>query len=249
MLINLITLLFGDIFSLPFAFAEDVSTLGYSLGTKSTLDRESQRFLLPLGDLEQTWIDGSEFQFAPDLQNITLLISVEGDIHAWDRTSGEPLWTLGRSTGTNGLDFHSTPLIQAHPAGNDSPYDGPGEGTAFAIEPQSGEIYEIPDSGYGSTSPLRPLRYTIPQLVEMSPIAFPGDGRVYVGEKESTLLIIDLKKGQLIHTIPPNVSGDDLICNPDLEAAGTLCTRSFAPSEVVIKRMGETFYYGSIHND
>ena len=52
-------------------------------------------------------------------------------------------------------------------------------------------------------SPLQRLPFSMPQLVDMSPFSFSADddGRVFVGRKETSLLLIELETGRVKATL------------------------------------------------
>ena len=72
----------------------------------------------------------------------------------------------------------------------------------YIIEPQSGDIYVLPKPD----EPLQRLPFTMSQLVDMSPFDLPGDDerRVFVGKKETSLLVLELETGRLKGTINAN---------------------------------------------
>ena len=65
----------------------------------------------------------------------------------------------------------------------------------YIIEPQTGDIYVLPKPD----AALQRLPYSMPQLVDMSPFSFAGDDeqRVFVGKKETSLLMLELETGHL----------------------------------------------------
>lgn len=88
----------------------------------------------------------------------------------------------------------------------------------YIIEPQSGSIYVLqhPSSRMSSSSrkqqPLRKLPYTLPQLVDRSPF-FPASsqsdsresGKMFVGRKETRLLVLELETGKVRGLVDPDV--------------------------------------------
>ncbi|EKM57175.1 uncharacterized protein PHACADRAFT_254759 [Phanerochaete carnosa HHB-10118-sp] len=124
----------------------------------------------------------------------------------------------------------------------------------YVIEPQSGEIYVMltPDS------PLQRLPLSMPQLVEMSPYSIFGeDGiKVFVGKKETSLLLVELETGRVKATVDPHSEcpwdpfedisrqsdEDDLDLD---ELDGSKPSRRNQPTTEVF--IGRTDYHISIH--
>ncbi|KAI0074599.1 hypothetical protein K474DRAFT_1665218 [Panus rudis PR-1116 ss-1] len=135
-----------------------------------------------------------------ELLDIVLVASVDGKLHALNRTSGRSLWSM--SSPVSG-DIPPTlgPLIRTQHAEIDPDLtdDDSKDQEVYVIEPQSGEIYVMstPDA------PLQRLPFTMPQLVDMSPFSFSGEGdnRVFVGRKETALLLVELETGRVKATL------------------------------------------------
>ncbi|KAI0705331.1 hypothetical protein C8Q76DRAFT_771153 [Earliella scabrosa] len=184
-----------------------------------------------------------------ELVDIVLVASVDGKLHALNRTSGAPLWSMA-SSGTAPAAFG--PLVRTeHPEVDpDLTDDDDASREVYVIEPQSGDIYVMssPDS------PLQRLPFSMSQLVDMSPWTFAGDDgrRVFVGSKESSLLLIELETGKIKATVDPKCPWqpfEDLSEHSqdiDLdELEGSKPTRdAVKPREVFI---GRTDYHIAIH--
>lgn len=188
-----------------------------------------------------------------DLLDVVLLASVDGKLHALNRTSGEVLWSMAGSEGSAPATLG--PLIRTeHPdidpdvTDDDSPHR-----EVYAIEPQTGDIYVMstPDS------PLQRLPFSMAQLVDMSPFFYSGDDdtRAFIGKKETSLLLLNLQTGR-VRTVssecpwnpfadisdPPTV--DDLDLD---ELDGTKPPKpSSVAAEVFIGRTGATYIYCSV---
>ncbi|KAI9056342.1 hypothetical protein FKP32DRAFT_1586082 [Trametes sanguinea] len=187
-----------------------------------------------------------------ELLDIVLVASVDGKLHALNRTSGRPLWSMASTSGTAPTPTAFGPLVRTEhpdldPEGTDD--DDPTQ-EIYVVEPQSGEIYVMssPDS------PLQRLPFSMPQLVEMSPFSFSGDEdrRVFVGKKETSLLLIELETGRIKATVDSEcpwepfeeiVKSSDQVDLDELESADTIEDTS-TPNEVFI---GRTDYHISIH--
>ena len=135
-----------------------------------------------------------------ELLDIVLVASVDGKLHALNRTSGAAIWSMA-SSGPAPAAFG--PLVRTeHPdIDPDLTDDDDARREIYVIEPQTGDIYVMssPDS------PLHRLPFSMPQLVDMSPYSFAGDedGRLFVGSKESSLLLVELETGRIKGTMDP----------------------------------------------
>lgn len=136
-----------------------------------------------------------------ELLDIVLVASVDGNLHALNRTSGRALWTISSSTSANTPPTLG-PLVRTRHPEVDPDVDGQDGQEVYVIEPQSGEIYVMatPDS------PLQRLPLSMPQLVEMSPYSMSGEDsmKVFVGKKETSLLLVELETGRIKATLNPN---------------------------------------------
>ncbi|KAF8236183.1 kinase-like protein [Tricholoma matsutake] len=165
----------------------------------------------------------ADFRF--DILDIVLVASVDGKLHALNRSSGHILW----STSTI-----SSLVRTVHDDDNSDLY---------IIEPQSGDIYLMATP----TSPLQRFPFSMSELVDMSPFSFSGDQdrRVFVGRKETSLLLIELETGK-IKAILNSECPWDPFDNLDPEAHLDLdeLERNTKPTEIFI---GRTDYHISIH--
>lgn len=149
-----------------------------------------------------TGIQGIEVILAPELLDIALLASVDGNIHARNRTSGEALWTLSPSPESDDLELLATalsPLIRIERIANDTLVSADSPKIAYALEPQSGVIYELSVSDNGTITPSQRLVRSVPELAGLSPIQTYAGDRVLtsIGRKEVRVLAIDLETGYL----------------------------------------------------
>ncbi|CBQ68454.1 related to IRE1-protein kinase [Sporisorium reilianum SRZ2] len=161
------------------------------------------------------------------LANTLVLTTVEGGLYALDRESGKQLWSLSPHashesdsllrplvTALYGKDQKSFADIAqggrafASPLSDSSPLLD--TGGIYIVEPSSaGDIYVLSAAGAqaGSapaasdepgTVQLDKLPLTLPQLVELSPFSFAGDDtRVFVGQKQTTLVELNIQTGEL----------------------------------------------------
>ena len=159
------------------------------------------------------------------LSDTVVLTSVEGGLYAVDRQSGHRLWSLPPHAGHQS-DSLLRPLVTAlygkdqrsfaEIASSFSSKLGLGSmpeleaGGIYIVEPSSaGDIYVLTpstsdddvaafDAGPNGRVKLDKLPLTLPQLVELSPFSFAGDDtRVFVGQKQTTLVELDVRTGQL----------------------------------------------------
>lgn len=134
-----------------------------------------------------------------ELLDIVLVASVDGNLHALNRTSGDNLWSMSTPVGEDNLSSLGPLVRTKHPeAGHDE--DEAQE--VYVIEPQSGEIYVMPTPD----SPLQRLPFSMAQLVEMSPYSVTGEDsiKVFVGKKETSLLLVELETGRVKATVDPH---------------------------------------------
>ncbi|KAH9854607.1 hypothetical protein C2E23DRAFT_867214 [Lenzites betulinus] len=202
--------------------------------------------------------DGPVFggQDDPQLLDIVLVASVDGKLHALNRTSGISIWSMASSAAPEAVSGSAptafSPLVRTeHPElDQDITDDDDPAQEIYIVEPQSGEIYVMssPDS------PLQRLPFSMSQLVDMSPFSFSGDEdrRVFVGKKETSLLLIELETGRIKATVDsecPWLPFEDLsqtskqVDLDELESSDPP-PEPFIPSEVFI---GRTDYHISIH--
>jgi outer membrane protein assembly factor BamB len=166
---------------------------GARIGTERrsavSLTRRSRSF----GSISTTGADEDE------LLDVVLLATIDGKFHALNRTDGTILWSMHNSFTTDcavGEEEKTlSPLIRTphmlHPIWPEESETLEDE-EIYIVEPQSGSIYVLPSHATHS-NPLSKLSFTVPQLVEMSPVTLPG--KTFVGRKETSLIAIDLDTG------------------------------------------------------
>ncbi|TCD64886.1 bifunctional endoribonuclease/protein kinase ire1 [Steccherinum ochraceum] len=133
-----------------------------------------------------------------ELLDVVLAASVDGKLHALNRTTGVTLWSLSSNTPSGEKIPNSlAPLVRTkHPEYDPDLTDegAPGRET-YVIEPQTGDIYVLssPDS------PLQRLPFTMPQLLDMVPFKFgSGEGeKMFLGRKETSLVLVELETGRV----------------------------------------------------
>ncbi|EPQ51887.1 hypothetical protein GLOTRDRAFT_80895 [Gloeophyllum trabeum ATCC 11539] len=139
--------------------------------------------------------------------DIVLLASVDGKFHALNRTNGAVLWSMSGSSSSSAPAALS-PLVRTTHADHDPDLtDDEAYQEQYIIEPQSGDIYVM----VSPTSPLQRLHFSMAQLVDMSPFSFSTEDRkVFVGKKETSLLLIELETGKIKATLNSECPWDPL---------------------------------------
>lgn len=148
-----------------------------------------------------------ESQGGPDsdsvLLDIVLVASVDGKLHALNRTSGDILWSMSSFSSSSISSFTTAlgPLVKTSHIDYDPETTDEGDSSqeVYIVEPQSGDIYVKPTP----TSPLQRFPFSMSELVDMSPFSFTDseDRRVFVGRKETSLLLIELETGKVKATL------------------------------------------------
>ncbi|KAL5514856.1 hypothetical protein ACEPAG_2172 [Sanghuangporus baumii] len=210
---------------------------------------EQYHFLPPVQPSHQH----ADQQDQPELLDICLVASVDGRFHALNRSSGQVLWSMGASAASENPAALG-PLVRTQHADPDPIHDDGESKELYVIEPQSGDIYVLPKPD----EPLQRLPFSMAQLVDMSPFGFSGDDehRVFVGKKETSLLILELETGRLKGVINANSECpwdpfDDLNLNGSSEDVdldeldGTKPPKVKSVSTEVL--IGRTDYHVSIH--
>ncbi|KAG6819104.1 hypothetical protein H0H93_015442 [Arthromyces matolae] len=183
-----------------------------------------------------------------DLMDIVLVASVDGKFHALNRTSGNILWSMSSFPSSTSISAPSTlgPLVRtAHVDHDPDLTDETTPQELYVIEPQSGDIYVMSTP----TSPLQRFPFTMSELVDMSPFTLPGseDGRVFVGRKETSLLLIELETGRIKATLNSECAWEhqDDDGELDLDELEESKPPLSTPTEVYI---GRTDYFVSIRD-
>ncbi|KAF5343039.1 hypothetical protein D9758_011169, partial [Tetrapyrgos nigripes] len=166
-----------------------------------------------------------------ELLDIVLVASVDGKFHALNRTSGHVLWSMSSFPDADDPDAtnyanHSVPktlgpLVRTvHPGVGVEDEDEDEELSSrapapshevFIIEPQSGDIYVLKPSQSvrDGQAPLQRFPFSVPELVDMSAFRLPdpeaGYTRIFVGKKETSLLLVELETGKVKATVGADV--------------------------------------------
>ncbi|KAJ7177973.1 hypothetical protein C8R46DRAFT_942898 [Mycena filopes] len=184
-----------------------------------------------------------------ELLDIVLVASVDGKFHALNRSTGRALWSMASfaSSSTSQLSTLA-PLVRTSHIDHDPDLtDDTAYQETYIIEPQSGDIYVMATP----SSPLQRFPFTMSELIDMSPFSFAAadDHRVFVGRKETSLLLVELETGNIKATINSACPWDpfeDLRDEDELdldELDGSKPPMS-KPTEVFI---GRTDYHITIH--
>ncbi|KAF5384110.1 hypothetical protein D9615_003326 [Tricholomella constricta] len=186
-----------------------------------------------------------------DLLDIVLVASVDGKFHALNRTTGITLWSMPSFPSSTSISEPSTlaPLVRTTHVDHDPEMtDETTPQELYVIEPQSGDIYVMATP----TSPLQRFPFSMSELVDMSPLSFPGteDRRVFVGRKETSLLLIELQTGRIKATFNSECAWDqseeEEAVEVDLDELEDSKPPMSTPTEVYI---GRTDYHIAIRTD
>lgn len=175
-----------------------------------------------------------------ELLDIVLLASVDGKLHALNRTSGETLWSMTpASNSSSSSPAALSPLVRTDHIDYDPEVTDDNSQAAYIIEPQSGDIYIMPNP----SSPLQRFPFSMQELVDMSPFSFRGedDSRVFVGKKETSLLVVELQTGKIKATLNsecPWDQFDNIKDELDLDELEDSVPPKTPPAEVYIGRTG-----------
>jgi serine/threonine-protein kinase/endoribonuclease IRE1 len=134
------------------------------------------------------------------------------------------------------------PLVRTHHIDQDPDLtDDNAYQETYIIEPQSGDIYVMATP----SSPLQRFPFSMSELVDMSPFSFSAadDHRVFVGRKETSLLVVELETGNIKATIDSacpwdpfeDLREDDEVDLDELEGSKPPMSK---PTEVFIGRTG-----------
>ncbi|KAK0261874.1 bifunctional endoribonuclease/protein kinase ire1 [Friedmanniomyces endolithicus] len=140
------------------------------------------------------------------VEDIVLLATVDGKLHARDRTTGAARWQLEVDT----------PMVETTYHRHNRSVDENGlevDDLIWIVEPsQDGQIYVyVPGSGLG----MQRLGYTVKELADLAPYA--GDGHLaisYTAEKKNTLYTIDAGTGNILKVFSSAgaITNDDRSC-------------------------------------
>lgn len=143
-----------------------------------------------------------------DLLDIVLVASVDGKFHALNRTYGQVLWSMSAFT-SDQTSVPSTlaPLVRTqHPNVDPDTFDDTDTHETYIIEPQTGDIYIAT-----SQTSLQRFPWSMSQLVDSGGQAFKygeGKDRMFVGRKETSLLLVELETGKIKATLDPQCPWD-----------------------------------------
>lgn len=138
-------------------------------------------------------------QGSDDLEplNIVLLASIDGNLHALNRSTGTILWSMS----SNSPNSPSTlaPLVrtrQTFPLDEES---NDSQQEYYVIEPQSGDIYVMSSK----SESIQRLPFSMSTLVDLTPFRLSSEegSKIFIGRKETSLLLIELETGRIKQTI------------------------------------------------
>ncbi|KAF5325051.1 hypothetical protein D9619_009609 [Psilocybe cf. subviscida] len=180
-----------------------------------------------------------------NLLDIVLVASVDGKFHALNRTSGKVFWSMSSVATTTSISAPSvlSPVVRTkHTKPDPDLKDHDGDHETYIIEPQSGDIYVL----RSPSAPLQRLPFSMSELVEISPFTsvIGEDTKVFVGRKETSLLLIELETGRIKAILNPKcplMPDHSVELRTDFDGSKPPTSE---PTEVYISR---TDYYVSIH--
>ncbi|KAJ7291175.1 hypothetical protein C8J57DRAFT_1586785 [Mycena rebaudengoi] len=237
-------LLYITVFLFTFAVAccaEIVNLRSSQVNNIQTISGSSKRATPnpdPLGDSE--------------LLDVVLVASVDGKFHALNRTTGNTLWSMSSFASQNTVGSPPSslaPLVRTSHIDHDPEVTDEGAyQETYIIEPQTGDIYVMATP----SSPLQRFPFSMAELVDMSPFSFSSadDHRVFVGRKQTSLLVVELETGKVKATIDSECpwnpfedlwEGEEDVDLDELDGSKPQMSK---PTEVYI---GRTDYHISIH--
>lgn len=151
--------------------------------------------------------DASATSTGTTLSDIFLVTTIDGQLHALKRNTGQWAWSLHSEAN----DTHEpTPLVQSASNGSTFPSE------LYILEPVAGgQIYvhqtseddDDDDDGEAAGGRTTRLPLTLAELVDMSPFVFPGNDlaadRMFVGSRTTSLVGVDLATGKLVGEFGP----------------------------------------------
>ena len=138
-------------------------------------------------------------QGSDDLEplNVVLLASIDGNLHALNRSTGTILWSMS----SNSPNSPSTlaPLVRTRQTVMLDDESDDSQQEYYVIEPQSGDIYVMSSK----SEPLQRLPFSMSTLVDMTPFRLSSEegSKIFIGRKETSLLLIELETGRIKQTI------------------------------------------------
>ncbi|OXH37023.1 serine/threonine-protein kinase/endoribonuclease IRE1 [Cryptococcus neoformans] len=145
-------------------------------------------------------------QIDHDLHPLVLVSTIDGALHALERSTGKEKWVL-----------EGDPLVGGKMKGGVEEY---------IVEPLSGSLYVHEDKD--GEMRMRKLPLSVDQLIELSPFTFPeSPTQIFTGSKHTSLMSVDLRTGEQVDCFSPtaNLSQYDgsSVCDDldDLERRGS----------------------------
>ncbi|EAU84069.1 other/IRE protein kinase [Coprinopsis cinerea okayama7 len=216
------------------------------VNVRSTIPAAETAALIQRTRPAPTYATGGILEPTKDLEllDIVLVASIDGKFHALSRSTGKILWSMpafARAEGSSTLSSLAPLVRTTHPENDPDDFDDDTTPETYIIEPQSGHIYVV----NSEDDSLQRFPFSMAELVDMSPFTSPGDDekRVFIGRKETSLLLLELETGRIKATLnsecPPY---DDR--RIDLDELEEPESRGSSTTEVFI---GRTDYYISIY--
>ena len=232
------------------------------------------RFNAPARTADEREANGSKARVRDteqrELAEIVLVITVDGAIHAVRRDVGLWIWSLHDENGDEQQqDVVRSPLVKsgsrdslinannksgAASISNNAVLDSSAQSNhddeVYIIEPHSaGDIYVY----HRLTSKLQRLPLSVSQLVDLSPFTFPnedstGDGKLFVGRKETKLVGIDLQTGALVGVFGPDAGWCEWLQQSSLKLGNAANDGGIKDRPWDLLYLGRTDYHISIYS-
>ncbi|KAG5440275.1 hypothetical protein PCANB_001845 [Pneumocystis canis] len=137
------------------------------------------------------------------LTNFALVVTADGDLYGINRNSGKIKWIL---RGLNSVMKSKRDLVKM-----DNQFKGYKQYISnnvdffWFLEPvDDGSIYVF-DFRIGFYK----LPFNIKQLIKLSPYSFPGDDKIYIGKKETSLFVVNADTGRIYQSFGSDYQYDD----------------------------------------
>ncbi|GAA5832713.1 hypothetical protein JCM11251_005732 [Rhodosporidiobolus azoricus] len=212
-----------------------------------------------------------------ELSPLVLAVTVDGQVHALNRDTGQWKWTLhddgglaaGRRTRNRSDKAYGGPLVRSvsrrkKPATAGGASAGSGRANETGVVPaepdeddDNDETYIIEPSGSGdiyvysrSTGGLDKLPLSMQELVALSPFRFPGhESRMFSASKHTRFVGVDLRTGRLVGVFGSNAGWCEWDETDELTGAKALdCEEDIEQRPEDLLYMARTEYELSIYD-
>lgn len=184
---------FAIVFLLIFLPVQSLATLSRRELRTSPNPHPKYPLIPPLGSQHY----GSQGSGELEPLNVVLLASIDGNLHALDRSTGTILWSMSSNSPSSPSTL--APLVRTRQTFMLDDESNDTQQEYYVIEPQSGDIYVMSSK----SEPLQRLPFSMSTLVDMTPFRLSGEegSKIFIGRKETSLLLIELETGRIKQTI------------------------------------------------